>query len=253
MLPKQCVAKVLTPGSFEHGLGRNKLFNYSYIPGDLILCNRGIEEWVRWAGPIELLKLELPDQAFKAIAEESGTSEVQISSSTNLKDERIAVLILAVEAERKRGCPSGSLYMDAIAQALASAITDARGELRKPFRRSRSGLTSGQLARVNDVIHARLDRELTLVQMAKAAGLSTAHFSHMFRKSTGFAPHQFVLNVRIEKAKEMLRRSECRIIDVAVACGFQTPQHFARVFRAICKASPTEYRHDRGCSEPAVE
>jgi AraC family transcriptional regulator len=89
-------------------------------------------------------------------------------------------------------------------------------------------LHQGQLDRVNDVIHARLDRKLTLVQMAKATGLSTAHFSHMFRKSTGFAPHQFVLNVRIEKAKEMLRRSECRIIDVAVACGFQTPQHFAQ-------------------------
>jgi len=41
--------------------------------GDLILCNRGIEEWVRWVGPIELLKLELPDQTFNAIVEESGT------------------------------------------------------------------------------------------------------------------------------------------------------------------------------------
>jgi AraC family transcriptional regulator len=66
----------------------------------------------------------------------------------------------------------------------------------------------------------------------------------MFRKSTGETPHQFVLRLRVERAKEMLRAAEPRILDVAVACGFKTQQHFARVFRHVCGLSPTEYRRD---------
>jgi len=66
----------------------------------------------------------------------------------------------------------------------------------------------------------------------------------MFRKSTGETPHQFVLRQKIERAKAMLRAPDARILDVAVACGFKTQQHFAQVFRDVCRVSPTEYRQD---------
>ena len=66
----------------------------------------------------------------------------------------------------------------------------------------------------------------------------------MFRKSTGETPHRFVLRNRIERAKEMLRVAEVRVLDVAVSCGFKTQQHFARVFRWKCGSSPTEYRRE---------
>jgi AraC family transcriptional regulator len=68
----------------------------------------------------------------------------------------------------------------------------------------------------------------------------------MFRKSTDESPHQFVLRHRVERAKEMLRAVDARVLDVAVACGFKTQQHFARVFRRVCGASPTEYRQEFG-------
>jgi AraC family transcriptional regulator len=93
-------------------------------------------------------------------------------------------------------------------------------------------------------VHAKIEDELSLGEMAESAGLSTAHFSHMFRKSTGESPHRFVQRHRVERAKEMLRRTEARVLDVAVACGFKTQQHFARVFRQFCGTSPTEYRQE---------
>ena len=93
-------------------------------------------------------------------------------------------------------------------------------------------------------MHANIEDELSLEEMAESVGLSTTYFSHMFQKSTGQSPHQFVLRVRVERAKEMLRAVEVRVLDVAVACGFKTQQHFARVFRRLCGASPTEYRRE---------
>jgi len=66
----------------------------------------------------------------------------------------------------------------------------------------------------------------------------------MFRKSTGETPHEFLLRHRMERAKDMLRDANARVLDVAVACGFKTQQHFARVFRRMCGVSPTEYRRE---------
>jgi len=94
------------------------------------------------------------------------------------------------------------------------------------------------------LVQAKMHDDLTLVDLAQSIGLSSAHFSEMFRKSTGESPHQFVLRLRVERAKHMLRAPEPRVLDVAIACGFKTQQHFARVFRQRCGASPMEYRRD---------
>jgi DNA-binding GntR family transcriptional regulator/AraC-like DNA-binding protein len=106
------------------------------------------------------------------------------------------------------------------------------------------GLGPARLRKVTGLVQARIEEELCLAEMAQSVGLSTAHFSQMFRKSTGESPHRFVLRQRVERAKEMLRPAEGRVLDVAIACGFKTQQHFARVFRQICGASPTEYRRE---------
>ena len=106
------------------------------------------------------------------------------------------------------------------------------------------GLTPASVRRVTELVHAKIEDDVTLDEMAQSAGLSTSYFSQMFRKSTGETPHRFLLRHRIERAKEMLCDANTRVLDVAVACGFKTQQHFARVFRKMCGASPTEYRQE---------
>jgi AraC-like DNA-binding protein len=106
------------------------------------------------------------------------------------------------------------------------------------------GLTPASVRRVTELVHAKMEDGPTLGEMAESAGLSTGYFSQMFRRSTGETPHQFALRLRIERAKGMLRDADARVLDVAVACGFKTQQHFARVFRRMCGGSPTEYRQE---------
>ena len=62
--------------------------------------------------------------------------------------------------------------------------------------------------------------------MTQVVGLSTGHFSRVFHKSMSESPHQFVLRQQIERAKQMLRAAEVRVLDVALACGFKTTSHF---------------------------
>ena len=169
---------------------------------------------------------------------------VELRRAGNLVDPRLAALVEVVNAERASGFPSGRLFLDSIEQALAVALVNGYALRHRSVETHRGGLGSARLRRIKEFVHAKMEGELTLYDMAQSVELSTAHFSRMFRKSTGESPHHFVLRHRVERAKEMLRAAEARVLDVAVGCGFKTQQHFARVFRRMCGVSPTEYRRE---------
>src|SRR5262249_47905568 len=149
------------------------------------------------------------------------------------------------------GFPSGRLFLDSIEQAIAAALVDAYAGRSRSVLPLRGGLGPARLRTITELVHARMEDDLTLSEMAQSVELSPAHFSRMFRWSTGETPHQFVLRNRIERAKEMLRAPKARVLDVAVACGFKTQQHFARVFRHVCGTSPREYRLEWWSRDPS--
>src|SRR6202008_5003075 len=153
-------------------------------------------------------------------------------------------MVAAVHAEMVAGFPSGRVFLDSVEQAMAITLVNGHAVRHRPVQMYKGGLGSARLRRVRELVHAKMEDDLSLDEMAQAVGLSTAHFARMFRKSTGETPHQFVLRQRLERAKAMLRAPDARVLDVAVACGFKTQQHFAQVFRDFWGVSPTEYRQD---------
>ena len=236
------LAMQLRSGFIEVGLRRCEMTRVTCDAGEIGLWPRHMEQWVGSAD-LERLSLSISHAALMA-ASDGMSGDVDLRHKFKLVDARIGALVAAVNAERLAGFPSGRLFLDSVERALAVALVEGHGMRRPSPRIHRGGLTPARLRRVAELVHAKIEEELSLGEMAEAAGLSTAHFSQMFRKSTGKTPHQFVLHHRIERAKRMLRAADMRVLDVAVACGFKTQQHFARVFRQLCGASPTEYRQE---------
>jgi AraC family transcriptional regulator len=238
----QAFAMMLGPGSIEWGSKRSALEKFAYTAGDLALCDRHHGEWVGLMN-VPHLQLGISDAALTAATEESN-GEVELHPHRKFADSRLGALVTAVHAEMVAGFPSGRLFLDSIEQAMAVALVCGQAVRHRPVRLSRGGLGPARLRRLTDLVHSRLEDELGLDELAQSVGLSTAHFARMFRKSTGETPHQFVLRQRLERAKAMLRVPDARILDVAVACGFKTQQHFAQAFRDVCGVSPTRYRQD---------
>src|SRR5258708_2897728 len=201
---KQVLAKVLTPGEFELGLESHSLSRYCYAPGEMILCRRNTEEWVRWHSPIQMLLIKVPDQTFHSVAEEMGGRASELNGTPLLKDERIRALVAAAEADLANGSPAGRIYTDSIGRALAAALMHSQGAVRSPVRHYRGGLSPVQLRRVTSFVHENLHEDVSLMQMAEEVQLSPAYFSQMFRQSTGVAPHQFFLRPRVERPKKLL-------------------------------------------------
>jgi AraC family transcriptional regulator len=239
---EQVLAMALRPGWLEVGPSRSQIKRINYETGEMGVCPRHNQVWLGADG-MERLSLTISDAVLTA-ANDGISGEVELRRVHKLADPRLGALVAAVNAERVAGFPSGRLFLDSIEQALAVALVNDYSVQRPSPRIYRGGLTPARLRKVTELVHARMDSDLSLEEMAGAAGLSITHFSQMFRESTGQSPHQFVLRWRVERAKEMLRAVEMRVLDVAVACGFKTQQHFARVFRNVCGASPTEYRQE---------
>lgn len=238
---EQMLGMFLRPGSIEMGFRRSEMAKLRYDAGEMFLCHRHVERWIRTDEP-RLLSLAISDTALRAACDEvSGDAELR--GVPQLVDPRVGALVGVVNAERIAGFPSGRLFLDSLEQALAVALVHGYAVRPRSLRTYRGGLGPARLRTIKELVQAKMEDELTLIEMAHSVELSPAHFSRMFHKSTGETPHQFVLRQRVDRAKEMLRAPEARVLDVAVACGFKTQQHFARMFRQIYGASPTEYRY----------
>jgi AraC family transcriptional regulator len=236
------LAMALQPGSIEIGLRRSELKRLTVDAGEMSLVPNHLEKWFR-NEDLHALCVAISHAAL-TVASDGRSGEVELRRVDKLVDPRLGTLLGAVNEERIAGFPSGRLFLDSVEQALAVALVNGFAVRHRPVQIHRGGLGCARLRRIKEFVDAKIEEELALYEMAQAVQLSTAHFSRMFRKSTGESPHRFVLRHRVERAKEMLRTSDARVLDVAVACGFKTQQHFARAFRQMCGVSPTEYRQE---------
>lgn len=78
--------------------------------------------------------------------------------------------------------------------------------------------------------------------MAQLVDLSNYYFARQFKQSTGLAPHQYVTQQRIEKAKRLLKQRQHSISQVGLECGFSNQSHFGRAFRQVTGTTPKRYR-----------
>lgn len=238
----QAFAMMLRPGSIEWGSKRYSLERFNYAPGDLALCDRHIGEWVGLMN-VSHLQLGISDAALMACSD-GAYGEVELQPSRKFASAPLSALVTAAHAEMVAGFPSGRLFLDSVEQAMAVALVKDHATRHRPLQIQRGGLGSSRLRKIRELVDAKMEDDLSLDEMAESVGLSTAHFARMFRKSTGETPHQFVMRQRLGRAKALLQAHDIRVLDVAVACGFKTQQHFAQVFRGLCGVSPTEYRQE---------
>ena len=87
-----------------------------------------------------------------------------------------------------------------------------------------------------------LGTELSLQVLARESGYSRVHFVRMFRAATGYTPHNYLLKLRLDRARELLASPTLSLTDIALECGFSSRSHLSRMFRQVLGATPSQYR-----------
>jgi AraC-like DNA-binding protein len=102
--------------------------------------------------------------------------------------------------------------------------------------------TARHLLRARDLADARYFEPLGVSDMARAAGLSRAHFSREFRRAFGDPPHTYLLTRRLERAAALLRNTDRSVTDICLSVGLRSLASFTTSFTRAYGMSPTAYR-----------
>jgi AraC-like DNA-binding protein len=135
-----------------------------------------------------------------------------------------------------------TLFVDHVGLAFRAHVARAYGGMQVTRPHARGGLAPWQERRAKDLLSSKLNGEMPLAELARECGLSASHFTRAFRQSFGMAPHQWLLTLRVERAKKQLLNLDTSLADIAMDCGFADQSHFTRVFSKQIGATPGQWR-----------
>lgn len=107
----------------------------------------------------------------------------------------------------------------------------------------RSVSTNYAVARAEQYIEVHFQEKITVKYLAELGNLSVSSFNRVFKKETKMTPMDYLMQIRLEQSKKLLRRKEVPVTEIAMRCGFNSSAHFAASFRKFYNMTPTEYRN----------
>jgi AraC family transcriptional regulator len=185
------------------------------------------------------LILSLPSSLMNTVAEENGldSRRVEIRNRFQIRDAQLENICWALKTEMETNYPSGRLYVDSLAVSVASRLVSSYSSIaRRPA--ELGGLGGRRLKQTLAYIEDHLSEDISLSQLAALTGISASHFKTLFRQSTGVPLHQYVIQRRLDRAKDLLMVGKLSIAEIALASGFSHQSHLARHLRRASGLSP---------------
>jgi AraC family transcriptional regulator len=195
---------------------------------------------VRAASAHAYVRLSIDPLRFDRLvsANEEGAAPVELRRTYDIHGPQVQHLVAALAAEAGAGTPTGLTFVDTLAVGLALQLVQQAGVAPPRSEPARGGLAPAVRRRVLELMEARADSHLTLDALAREAGLSLAHFARAFKESLGRAPHQYLMTLRLERARRLLEAADVALSDVAARTGFADQAHLTRLFKRQFGVTP---------------
>lgn len=242
---------LVTSGSCElEGRYRGVWHKTDHRSGSIGMTSPGEEATLRWRGSEthQTLQLHIPEKtildAYEDLSEQ-GVRGAAMPNAISFDDPLIGHVLGSLSARMSEGVPE--LYAEGAVQFLTLHLLSRHTSTGSPAVRP-SKRDDVRMQRVDDFLRANMASQITLDDVAGAAGISRFHLVRLFKDTYQETPFRRLTRIRIEETKTRLRLTQLSITEIAFACGFTTSAHFASTFRRSVGMSPTEYR-DRAHQE----
>ncbi|OKH45942.1 AraC family transcriptional regulator [Phormidium tenue NIES-30] len=216
-----------------------------YGKGDISITPAQTAFFARWDDDDHYVELRVDSGFVATVAQEAlglNPDRIELIPEFRLRDGRLEAIALMLLDELNQANPGGRLYVESLTNLLAVHLLRQYAVTRPQLQIHPGGLPQRQLLPVLDHIHNALDADLKLADLAAIAGVSPFHFSHQFKQAMGVAPHQYVLQQRVERAKQLLKQTNHSIVEIALLCGFNSHSHLSKQFRQTTGTTPSTYR-----------
>ncbi len=220
-------------------------YNGLYRPGEILITPANVPLFVRWKGQENCLQIQIKTDFLHNIAQETINSDsnlFQLMPQFQVHDSHIKGITMMLLEECKKEVSNSQLYLDSLANILAVNLIRNHCTNKPILPVYQGGLSTYQLRQIFDYIDAHLDQNIKLENLAHLLDLSQFHFSRLFKQSVGSSPPQYLIEQRIERAKQLLKQSNQSILDIALNCGYNSHSHLSKQFRQVTGMSPKAYR-----------
>ena len=222
-----------------------KTYNGLYHHGDMLITPANTPLFVRWEGDENCLQIQLPEAFLKRVAEETlgkNGDYLNLVPTFQCRNKQLEAIATLLMAEIQQGQSSSLLYLDSLANVLAVQLLRNYGKNSVQLASYEGGLPIYQLNQVLDYIDAKLAEKIKLADLANLLNMSQFHFGRMFKQSMGISPHKYVIQQRIERAKNLLTQNDLAVIDIALDCGFNSHSNFSKQFLKVMGMTPKTFR-----------
>jgi AraC family transcriptional regulator len=216
--------------------------------GYISLNPAGIRVRREWRGRPEWLLLCLKPTFMAALAEDLdiARSSVELLPQLTMPDRTLHHLGCVLQSEASQPSLGSALMVQSTLCSLGIHLLRHYSALAVPAAPTWPTLTSARLNRVMEYMVAYLDQPISLSDLAAVCGISVPHFTRAFRQAIRKSPHAFLMDLRLQKAKELLEQTQFSIASIALSCGFAQPQYFATQFRRKVGLTPSAWRLQHG-------
>lgn len=169
--------------------------------------------------------------------------DARLRPTFGVQDKIVRQIVDACAAGIEEYGNGGRLFADGLALSLVTHLFHAYSDSAAPAL-SKGGLTPRDTRRVLAYIRDHLQDDISLEELAATVDLSTHYFTEAFRKAVGVPPYRYVLQQRVEWAKDLLLRSDMTVLSVSERSGFSSQTQFTTMFRKIVGMTPSRFRRE---------
>lgn len=211
---------------------------FTFIPAQ---CS---SEWL-WEESVELLEIYLPPSLLEQTAIASGDKvpqQIELIDRFAIRDPFLEQLAFVLGTELESNAANNRLYLESLQTVLVTHLLRNHCSVSITTPSLSGKLSKGKLKLVIDYIQDHLNLNISLIELSELVQLSPHHFRKLFQQSMGISPHKYLLQCRIEKAKQLLADEQLTIAEVGQIVGFFDQSHFTNTFRRYTNYTPRQYR-----------
>lgn len=205
-------------------------------------CNESLLcPWGRTS--LYFLKIEITPAVLEEIARESGylkEGHIQLDRKFHVKDSKLLQLGLWMLEELQNGGAKGKIYSDSLSNMLIIHLLQHYSSV-IPQHSNRKTPANQEIFQVIQFMRERLEDEIQLTDLAAMANMSQSHFIRIFKQQTGYTPHNYLIRLRIERSKFLIRSGKIGLKEIASQVGFADQGHFTRLFKRETGLTPKLY------------
>ena len=230
----------------EQFLGPRKVSSGFYPVGGVSVLNLQERPAVAFRNPFNTLVLRVTQAALNEVAYEHRMPRPEpLIWPFGHFDPVVYSLGQTLVASLAQPTYVSKIFVGHILHALNSHFVCSYGGVRALSLRYQGGLSAQQIRRATDFLEDHLDGNIDLQQVAEVCDLSVSHFARAFKQTFRRPPYQWLIERRVDKAKQLMLTSRLPLADIAVRCGFTDQSALNRSFKRTCGVAPGAWRRTK--------